>query len=69
MVNTLKAAGVGDDVGMFYAQLVGKKTWAADGSFIETQASQMAKKNKPIRKLVAQAYDWTCMKAKKRKVR
>ena len=56
MVNTLKAAGLADDISMYYARISDKQTFHGYGSFTPTQANEFIKKSKELRKSVAHVY-------------
>ena len=56
MINMLKGAGIPDEIGMFYARINDKQTYAGYGAFTPTQASALLKKSKNLRKCVADVY-------------
>lgn len=59
MINTLKATGIPDEVGMFYARISDKQTYAGYGSFTSTQATEFIKKSKTLRKSLVTVYSKT----------
>ena len=55
MINTLKLAGLPDQVSMYYARIQDHRTFEGYGQLSQTQASDVLKKNRPLSALLCQA--------------
>lgn len=69
MINTMKATGIPDEVGMYYARISDKQTYNGYGSCTSTQAAEIIKKSKPLRKLVDEMYNFSTKRKKQQRRR